>query len=736
MDSDFNKPRLPLRLLLSGLGAAFLLISTVLVGLYLGGQTQKRFYNIDTRWHTYAEQAARRGELLSRIRAHLGYGGIIHNFKNYVLRKDHLYLERLQKQLETFRATVAEYQVSGASQYELGHLKAIVKTIAIYETKLPIAQKAAQENWSPSRTDARVKVDDTLAIEAMLALDGYLEKERRAATGTIAEAVNEGNELVKTGFFFVGVLAIVALILYGMFFLLLRELQQTIKKLSAELTVRRAAELVAKKFQRAVDQSPATIIITDTRQKIEYVNNKFCELTGYKPTDVLGKTPKFLQSGDISSGAYDDISTQLQNNEAWHGTFRNLKRDGSSYWAETVILPLRDDTGKITHFIGLGEDVTEHKKASEHILRAQKMEAVGLLASGVAHDFNNVLTTILGNVHLARLDAPEQGEFAQELEQIEIAAKRARHLVGQILAFARRQPGKAITLRVGALMSEVLRLIRASTQPNIELECDVKDDTLSVHADPTRLHQVLMNLCSNAAEAIGANGGKITLKAHRLPQTTDEQQRIALSVTDNGPGIPKKIQEEIFTPFFTTKRAGKGTGLGLSVVASLVTEMGGEISVESDGARGCHFQITMPEVEPVVEISSQSDELISGTGVILLIDDEPEVVATCATILRRLNYEVEAFTDPQTALTAFEKTPKRFDLVITDFVMPELSGQDVCVAVRKLRPDCPIIIYSAYQPAELEFKQFEPIGFMDKPFEPALLANTVHAMIGSNVDNR
>ena len=734
MISTAKKSRLPLRYLFSGLAAAVLLISTVLVGLYLGGQTQIRFRNIETSWQTYFDQAARRGELLSRIRADLGYGGIIHNFKNYVLRKDQKYLNRLQSRLARFHKTVSEYENSGATPYELGHIDTIVKTIATYESKIAIAKQAARENWPPSRTDALVKVDDSKAIKAMHELDSYLKEAREKATQSIAKAVDEGNQLVKTGFFFAGVLALVALILYGMFFALLRELRQNIAKLSEELNERRAAELVAKKFQRAVNQSPATIIITDTDQKIEYVNKKFCELTGYTPDEVLGKTPKFLQSGDISPQAYHDLTLQLKDNQPWQGTFRNLKKDGSSYYAKTVILPLRDDTNRISHFIGLGEDITENRKASEHILRAQKMEAVGLLASGVAHDFNNVLTTILGNVHLARLDAPESGEFAEELEQIEIAAKRARHLVGQVLAFARRQPGKAVTLRIGEQMSEVLRLIRASTQPNIKLECIVEDENMSVHADPTRLHQVLMNLCSNAAEAIGADGGKITLKAQPLKSKkngsgTRQSQKVTISVTDNGPGIPDEIQDEIFTPFFTTKRAGKGTGLGLSVVASLVNEMDGEISLESSPGKGCNFQITLPRATAELENTTTTDKLISGRGEILLIDDEPEVADTCAKILRRLNYQVETFTDPKSAISLFKANPDRFDLVMTDFVMPELSGQDVCIAIRKMRPDCPIVIYSAYQPAQMEFKQFEPIRFMEKPFEPELLANTVHSML-------
>jgi PAS domain S-box-containing protein len=730
MNSFSKKSRLPLRFVLSGLAAAVLLISTVIVGLYLGKQTQKRFYNIEVSWQTYADQVAYRGELLSRIRGRLGYGGVIHNFKNFVLRKDPKYLDRLRQQLQLFQTTIEAYRNSDASQFELRHLRSIVETMNVYEQKIPIAIEASNAGWQPTRTDALVKVDDSKAIEAMLALDTYLKDQRQQATRKIADAVNEGNELVKVGFFFAGVLAIVALILYGMFFLLLRTLQRTIFQLSQELNERRAAELVAKKFQRAVDQSPATIIITDTKRIIEYVNEKFCALTGYSPKEALGKSPKFLQSGDMSDDAYVGLAIQLKNNQPWHGTFRNLKKDGSHYWAKTSILPLRDDRGQITHYIGLGEDITEHRKASEHIQRAQKMEAVGLLASGVAHDFNNVLTTILGNVHLARLDAPEKGEFAEELEQIEIAAKRARHLVGQILAFARRRPGEAVILRVGELISEVLRLIRASTQPNIKLVSDIEDNQLSVHADPTRLHQVLMNLCSNAAEAIGANGGEITVKACRH-QGNDGQPLVNLSVIDDGPGVPMKIREEIFTPFFTTKRAGKGTGLGLSVVASLVTEMKGDISLDCTEENGCEFKITLPEVKPARISNQQSDALPCGSGRILLVDDEPEVVATCGAILARLNYQVETFTDPKAALAAFEKAPEHYDLVITDFIMPEISGLDICVAVRKSRSDCPIIVYSAYQPVELDFKGLEAIRFLEKPFEPTVLANTVYAMLRS-----
>ncbi len=402
-----NKPRRPpLRLVLSATGAAIVLLSTVLAGLYLGNETQSRFAFIDVSWRAYTGEAERRGELLSRIRGHLGYGGIIHDFKNFVLRKDPRYLESLQSQLKDFIATVREYRESGASQTELEQLAAIENTVARYQTKLVIAQQAAQENWPPERTDALVKVDDSAAVEALSSLDRYWREKRRETTRTIATAVQDGRELVDIGFKFLGGLAVVALALYALFYLLQRELRQTIGLLSTELRERKLAEHVAKKFRRAVDQSPATITITDTQGVIEYVNPKFSSLTGYSPEEVIGRTPRILQSGDEPPELYAELRRRLARGQEWHGTFRNLKKDGSTYWAKTTILPLRDEDGDITHFIGLGEDMTERRKAREHIHRAQKMEAVGLLASGVAHDFNNVLTTILGNVHLAKLDAP------------------------------------------------------------------------------------------------------------------------------------------------------------------------------------------------------------------------------------------------------------------------------------------------------------------------------------------
>jgi PAS domain S-box-containing protein len=721
---------MPLRLLLSAIAAALLLAATVGVGLYLGLETRDRFQGIDESWRTYTAQADRRGELLSRIRGHLGYGGIIHNFKNYVLRQDKVYLDRVIVQFNDFSAIIHEYQQNQSSREELAHLATVEDTINEYASKLPIAIRAAKEGWSTTRTDKLVKVDDTKAIQALMALDVYWRDKRLQSTKAIANSVIEGKNLVNTGFRYLVGLLVISLLLYTLFYILQKELRQTVGLLSKELSERKAAQYVAKKFTRAVEQSPATILITGTDGVIEYVNRKFSELSGYQAHEVIGQTPHLLQSGDTSPDAYLDLRRQIALGEEWRGIFRNKKKHGGYYSVRTAILPLRDENGMITHFIGIGEDISEREKARVQIQKAQKMEAVGLLASGVAHDFNNVLTTILGNVHLALLETTVNQGVYEELVHIEIAAKRARNLVGRILAFARRQPGAPVQLRIDEAISEVCRLMRASIATNIELDCGVEDQSLFVLADPTRLHQVIVNLCSNAAEAIGIEGGKITIRARGIAAESQCRDLVEIVVSDTGPGIPKEHAKKIFEPFFTTKPVGKGTGLGLPVVANLVGEMGGRISATSRLGEGTRFVIQLPQVQMVEQkISPQELMTIGGRERILLIDDEHEVVLTCQKLLEKLGYKVDAHTDPRRAIEAFKTHPKYYDLVMTDYVMPHMDGGEVIKMVRGYRAECPVIVCTAYQPKTLDARSLGPLQIVEKPIDPSVLSHAVRLLL-------
>lgn len=723
--------RTPVRLIISGAVAALLLASTVLTGLYLGLATQERFQNIDESWRTYATEADQRGELLSRIRGYLGYGGIIHDFKNFVLRQDEIYLQHVKNRFADFRSTLAEYRSAQPSPTELEYLAAIEATFDEYQSKLAIAIQAANENWDRARTDRLVKVDDTRALKALSALDEFWQGKRRESTEAIARSVQEGRSLVTTGFQYLAGLLVVALILIALFYALQRELRQTIWLLSEELAERKAAQHEATKFLRAAEQSPSTIMITDTDGQIEFVNRKFTELTGYQPDEVIGRTPKILQSGETPPETYLDLRKKLSAAEEWRGNFRNLRKDGSSYWQSTAIFPLRDETGQITNLIGVGEDLTERQKAREQIRKAQKLEAVGLLASGVAHDFNNILTTIIGNAHLALVGSNEGDASRQEVEQIDIAARRGRNLVAQLLAFARRQPGKPVAINVADIVGEVSRLMRASILRNITLACAVPDDTLSTFADPTQLHQVIMNLCSNAAEAIGADGGSITISAAPVEPDAGGDELVKITVSDTGPGISAENMKHIFEPFFTTKAAGKGTGLGLSVVKGLVAEMKGQISVKSEPGHGAMFEITLPKCEPVTRSSAVAPSAVGGRERILLVDDEAEVVDTLRKLLEHFGYSVEAFTDPLEAVSVFETEPDRYDLVMTDFVMPDMNGQEVAIAVRAAHVSCPILICTAYQPATLDLDALQPIGLIEKPVDPVRLDGDIRKLLAT-----
>lgn len=725
-------------------GAALLLLATVVTGIYLGLETQKRFRNVSESWSQFAERADRKGVWISELRGHLGYGGIIHNFKNYVLRQDGGYAAAVRQQLKSFYQTAEAFIASDVSVEERSALEAIRRTIGTYEARLPIADQAAREKWQISETDRLVKVDDTEAVSAMAMLEETWRQTREKASADFARTVGEGEALIDTGFSFLIGLGAVALVLFALYYMLTRQIRDAFHRLSNELADRLRAEQGEKKLKRAVEQSPATIVITDTQGRIEYVNRRFEELTGYGLSEVVGSTPRFLQSGETTPEQYAAITSQLSQGKEWRGVFRNRRKDGDSYWAETTIFPLTDDDGETRNFIGIGEDLTEKRKAREQVVKAQKLEAIGLLAGGVAHDFNNVLTTILGASHLAAMDVDPQSDVGREISQIEIAARRAQSLVQQLLTFARRQPGDARALDLCREVQEVVRLIRASVPRTIEVVvAETSSEPAWVRADPIHLHQVIMNLCRNAAEAVPPVAGVIRIKVER--QAVEVSSRalsgkpggwVRLWIEDNGPGVAPDVAKRMFDAFFTTKPIGKGTGLGLTMVATLLEEMGGGINVAKSTLGGAAFEVVLPLSSSGEGAPEQSSEMPRGTESILLVDDEDDVLATQRRLLMRLGYRVAAYSDPASALSAFAKDPARFDLVLTDLVMPGLNGEELAKEIRRLKPDVPIIINSAYRS--------EPAGQVDeagytvlaKPTNPPELARKLRELLSEAASPR
>ncbi len=732
MDRSTSHPSFS-RLAVIASSAAALLLVTVALGATLGVLTRSQFREIEASWADYAGVAERKGALISEIRGYLGYGGIIHHFKNYVLRQDPFYLEETETQLARLQDVIAEFRGLPLSPDEIGALDAIAGTVATYESKLPIAITAASAGWDPARTDTLVRVDDTAALAALARLDAIWRDVQSQSTRRIFAAVGQGNTLIWIGFLSIFALVMASLVLGWLMYLLVRDLRLAVRELGRELAERQKLEGAQERLATIVEQSPATIVLTDTDARIQYVNKKFESLTGWSRDEILGQTPAFLQSGETDETTYRELREQLARGESWHGVFRNQRKDGTSYWAETTILPLMAADGTVQNFVGIAEDISDVRRAREQVVRAQKLEAVGQLAGGVAHDFNNILTTIVGATHLAALDAPAGSDLASEIDQIEIAARRAQNLVRELLTFARREPGEPQSVDLYSIVTEVALLLRASIPPVIRISTPQPDLPMNVMGDPTHLHQIVMNLCRNAAEAMSGMPGHIEVSLeHSAPPNGAEDRPdgwVRLKVTDDGPGMSAATLEHLFEPFFTTKPLGKGSGLGLSVVFGLVEELGGQITVDSAEGKGSTFSVVVPRTSvPVAEPAAVDAPPSGGAERLILVDDEAEVVGTFRRLLLRLGYQVDAFTSPTVALERFRVDPTRYDLLISDMVMPDMNGEELATRMRSLSPDIPVIFCSGYRPERVRLAG-PAADILDKPVDPTVLARHVRTVL-------
>ncbi|MEP1328163.1 ATP-binding protein [Pseudophaeobacter sp.] len=718
-----------------GFAAMALLVVTVSLGVFLGVETRRQFGEIKGSWATYNGEVGQKGAWISSIRGYLGYGGIIHNFKNYVLRRDARYYEQADQQVRQFNAVVEMFLSQTETPAERAALIKLRQTIALYAGNLKVAQQAVVQGLGTAEIDALVRIDDSKAEQALADLEAIWTQARKVATYRIFSAVSQGQDLIGVGFVSIVALILASSIIGTLLVFMLRDMRRTVERLTGELSARRKAEAAETRLASVVEQSPATIVMTDTKAQILYANRRFRELTGWSNEEIIGQTPKFQQSGDTSDETYGDIRTRLDAGLEWQGVFRNRKKDGSTYWADTRILPLLGPDGTVQNFISIGEDITERRQAREQVARAQKLEAVGLLAGGIAHDFNNVLTTIVGAAHLAALDAPEGSDLAAEIEQIEIATKRAQSLVHGLLTFARREPGKPQPVDLCGVVKEVARLLRASLPPTLVLDCSQAENRSIVLADHTKLHQIVMNLARNAAESIGAEEGRITVRVvHREIGPRDLAQReegwVSLEISDTGHGMSAETRARLFDPFFTTKPLGKGSGLGLVVVAGLVEEMEGRIEVDSAPGEGARFTVYLPSTsQPEASTTATvQGEAPRGHERILLVDDETEISATWRRVLMRLGYRVEAYTSSIIAAEKLVEAPDRYDLLITDMVMPDLSGEELANQARSLRPDLPVLICTGYSPTAIKVAGAAS-DILAKPVEPLKLARHVRAAL-------
>jgi len=376
-------------------------------------------------------------------------------------------------------------------------------------------------------------------------------------------------------------------------------------------------------------------------------------------------------------------------------------------------------------------DVTERRRLEEQLRQAQKMQAIGTLAGGIAHDFNNILSVIIGFSQLLEEDAPDSEDIRSEIGGILKACTRAKNLVRQILTFSRQTEGVKQPVRLQPLIAEAVNLLRASIPTTIELKCDVEPNCSPVLADATQIHQVLMNLGTNAYHALRDTGGVIAISLKEKDLTSvaaSTRVRLApgrhaiVTVSDNGIGMSPATLQRIFEPYFTTKKAGEGTGLGLAIVDSIIEQHGGAIDVTSEPGEGTRFDLFLPiccqpDLEPWDEIKAEKP---LGEARVLFVDDEPDIVEVHRSGLQRYGYRVTAFSHPLEALEYFESHSADFDVVVTDLTMPKMTGTELAEKIHALRPDLPLVLCSGFAKStrEVQGKLSGIWEFVEKPIQP------------------
>ncbi|MFZ2448097.1 MAG: PAS domain S-box protein [Syntrophobacteraceae bacterium] len=513
-----------------------------------------------------------------------------------------------------------------------------------------------------------------------------------------------------------------------------------------DLTERKQADKERLQLATAIEQAAESVIITDTEGGIQYANPSLEALSGYSREEIVGRNARILKSGKHSPEFYRTMWETILSGETWTGHLSNRKKDGALYELEGTISPVRDMYGKITNFVSVMRDVTAKSQLEKQVRQLQKMEAIGTLASGIAHDFNNILTAIMGYTELAMCRVTE-GPLKTNLEAVLNAGCRAGNLVKQILSFSRRTEQKFVPVKLSPIVTESLRFLRASLPATIEIRQKVCREEDVILADPTQIHQVLMNLCTNARHAMLDSGGILEVKLagvvlnehdSALYQSLAPGPYLELVVSDTGHGMDQSTLERIFDPFFTTKKRGEGTGLGLSVVHGIIKRHKGDISVQSDPGKGSTFTVLLPTIEDEHRFAN-ADEIgpgiAGGSECILFVDDEDAIVAAWKDILTGLGYNVVTCRSGMEALGCFYSQPGRFNIIITDQTMPQMTGMDFAREVLGIRPDVPILLCTGFIDSVSEEKAKE-LGIREvvmKPFTRRQFAETIRSVLDGQV---
>ncbi len=508
---------------------------------------------------------------------------------------------------------------------------------------------------------------------------------------------------------------------------------------SIDITERRKAEAERERLTTAIEQSGEAIIITDPQGDIQYVNQTFEKETGYSREEVLGQNTRILKSYEQDEEFYRRLWSTISGGNVFEGRRVNKRKDGTLYTEDVTISPVLDGAGKIVNYVTVTRDVTEHIQLESQLQQAQKMESIGRLAGGVAHDYNNMLGVILGYTELLLEKVEPTSPLYGDLKEIHNAGKRSADITRQLLAFARKQVIAPETLKLNEAVGSMLKMLRRLIGEDIQLSWHPGATLWLVKIDPSQVDQILANLCVNARDAI-TGIGQISINTAEilLDKTfcahhpgTRPGEYMQLTFNDSGCGMSKEIQKQIFEPFFTTKAKGRGTGLGLASVYGIVKQNNGFISVDSEPGRGSSFNIYLPRYKGDNNCEGDIPKLITppqGCGqTVLIVEDENSILLLVQKMVQDLGYRVIAAATPEVAMELAQKHPGKIDLLLTDVVMPKMNGRGLADRLTLLLPDLKVLFMSGYTADDAT--RYKVLGvdahFIEKPFSKQALATKI-----------
>ncbi len=522
---------------------------------------------------------------------------------------------------------------------------------------------------------------------------------------------------------------------------LIKKLEKKMLDLEKEKKARQKIEKEAKLLAHAVKSISESICITDMQGKIIFVNESFLNTYGYSKDEVIGQPITLFYSGNNAKELFEEIFVQTKKG-GWKGELFQKKKDGTEFPVLLSTSLIRNEKNKEFAMIFVSSDISELRELEEQFRQTQKMEAIGRLAGGIAHDFNNLLTVINGYSELMLMRLKKDDPIYQQLNQISLAGRRAESLTRQLLAFSRKQVLQPVVLDIKRIIEDMNKMLHRLISENIELHTILEPNLCHIKADPSQIEQVVLNLVINARDAMPM-GGKITIEAKNIVfkqsfYWEDLEIRsgkyLMLSISDTGTGMDAETKKRIFEPFFTTKKEGKGTGLGLATVYGIVKQSGGFVNVYSEKGIGSTFKLYFPCVkEPAEPVKSKtvSSESLTGTETILVAEDEDNLRNLVCEILRSHGYNVLEAANGGSALLKCEKYKKPIHLILSDVVMPEMSGAELVERLLPIHPEMKVMYMSGYTDDAVIRHGIleEKVQFLQKPFSPNSLLEKVRSIL-------